>query len=73
MSVHCTLFLYKKYSYQTPSVMFLVLKECYKNTLPNTFFFFFGVMSTQKTCFSTLYKSQFSHCFENQNYNTLTK
>ena len=74
MFVFCSLFLYKKYPYQTPNFVFSILKECYENMLLNTFFFFFFcIMSTQKTCFSTLFKSQFLHCSKNQNYNTLIK
>ena len=41
MFVFCSLFLYKKYPYQTPNFVFSILKECYENMLLNTFFFFF--------------------------------
>ena len=70
MSMHCTLFLYKIYSYQTSNFVFSILKENYKNMLPNTFFLH-GKYS--KDCFSTFFISQFSHGFENQSCNALTK
>ena len=60
-----------KYPYQTSNLVFLVLKECYKNMLPNTFFFLY--YKYLKEYFSTLFKSQFSYCFKNQNYITLNK
>ena len=63
------IFYIKKYSYQTSNFVFSILKECYKNMLPKIFF---CIISTQKT-FSTLFISQFSHGFENQSYNALTK
>ena len=58
-----------KYPYQTSNLVFLILKECYKNMLPNPFFFFFWYYKYLKEYFST----QFSYCFENQNYITLNK
>ena len=61
-----------KYPYQTSNLVFLVLKECYKNMLPNTFFFLLYYKKL-KEYFSTLIKSKFSYCFENQNYITLNK
>ena len=75
MSMHCTLFLYKKI--HIPNTQFCVFsfKRMLQKYVTKHFFFlfFFCIMSTQKMSFSTNFKSQFLHSFKNQNCNTLTK